>query len=110
LRPGCRLLQFPGNLFVGLLGRLCPVPGASIRIEFRIDRLRKSPVGLASLVRAGRLIDSGANQRVTERHSWAKDQQSFRLGYVNGRGWDSESFCRSPHERRIPDRIGRRDE
>ena len=110
LRPSGGALELGGDLLVGHGRRLRPVPGAAIRVELRIGCVRQRAVDLASLVRLGRAVDRRANQRMTERHRAVERQQAFRLDGVRGRLRDPELPRRAPQERRVAERLGRRQE
>ena len=57
MRPPGGTLEFSGDLLVGNDGRLCPVPGAPVRVEFWIGRLRKGAVDGASVAQPGSPVD-----------------------------------------------------
>ena len=53
LRPSSGTLELCGDVLVGHGRRLRPVPGAPIRVDLRIGRLREGAVDLASLIQPG---------------------------------------------------------
>lgn len=61
LRSGCRTLELRGDLLVGHSCRPRPVPGAAIRVEVWIGRLREGAVGLAPPIRQGCPVDRRTN-------------------------------------------------
>ena len=111
LRPPRGTLELCGDVLVGHGRRLRPVPGAAIRVDLRIGRFRQRAVDLAALLRPGRSVDGRANQRMTEHHSRRRaSSRPSDSTAVRGRLGDPEPLGRPPHERRIADRVGRRDE
>ena len=110
LRPSSGTLELARHLLVGDGRRLCPVPGAAIRVELRIGRVRQRAVSFTSLVRLGRAVDRRPYQRMTERHCTVERQQAVRLNRLGGRLRDPELPGRAPQKRGVAERLCRRQE
>ena len=85
------------------------MPRSSIGVFLRIGDVRQGAVHPLSLPRQRRPIDDRAHERMAKSHPSAELDEA-RLGR-RGRRFDADARpCgRSPHQRRIADRVGRRD-
>ena len=59
-------LQLAGDGLVGGGRRLGQVPGAPVRIELRVGRIRQRPVHLSPLIRRRRPVDRRAHERMAK--------------------------------------------
>ena len=98
------------DLLVGSRRRCGEMPGAAVGVDLRIGRLRQRQVHRPALLRRRRPVDRRAHQRMAERHPLADRQQPLGLGGGRRRGVDAEPLGRAPHQQRVADRLGRRDQ
>ena len=105
-----RALQLGGDVLVEPGCRVRKVPGAAIRIDIGIGGLGQRAVDALALLRRCRSLDRRADKRMTEAHLSPEIDQS-RAGERRGRVRpDAQLRGRPPHQHRIPDRLGCRDE
>ena len=110
LRPVRAALQLRGHILVGPSRGMGPMPGASIGIQLRIGDLSQSPMHLLPLLRQRRPVDHRAHEGMPKPHPSAELGQA-RLDRGRRRfGADPEPRGGSPHQYRIADRLGRRDQ
>ena len=81
------------------------VPGAAIRVDLGIGRVRQRAVSLAPLVGLRRPVHRRAHERMPEHHCTVQRQQAFRLRGVRGRLRDPKLLRRAPQKRRVADRF-----
>ena len=75
-----------------------------------IGCVRQGAVDLAPLVRLGRAVHGGPDERMTERHRGVQRQQAFLLHGVRDRVRDPKLLRGPPQQRWIAERLGRRQE
>ena len=109
LRAAGRALQLLGNGRVGPRRGLGTVPGPAVRIDLWVGDLCKGAVGVVPLLKRRGLVRRGADQRVAKPHARVDLDQSGLDGGRRGLGPDGEPLRRSPHQRRVADRVGGRD-
>ena len=93
----CRL-QLGRDSFVGPGGGRGEVPGAGNRVELGIAGVRQRAVGLALLVRRGRVVDRRPDERVEEPHLRPEDHQPGGLRRRGGGLGDAQRGGRLPQE------------
>ena len=109
-RPAGRALQLGRDVLVEPFRRLGAVPGATIGIGAGVGDLGERLVGAPLLVRRGRPVHRGPNERMAEPHVGAELDQAGRLRRSRRVALDPERGGRLPHQQRIAHRLGRRDQ
>ena len=103
-------LQLGSDVLVRPGSRLRAVPRAPVGVDLRVGHLRQRPVRVPALGRGRRPVDRRAHERMPELHQEADlDQRSGRGGRQRVRR-DAKLLCRAPQQRRVADRLRRRDE
>jgi hypothetical protein len=110
LCPTGRPLELIGDLVVGRGSGLRAVPCPAIGIDLGIGRRCERPVGGPALRGRCWLVDRGARQRMTKPDHRAELDQTGGLGGRRRVDRDPELGDRAPQQRRVPDRIRRRDQ
>ena len=87
-----------------------PVPGTSVRVDVRIGRLGERTVDLAPIPQPGGPIHGGPGERMPEDDLGAERQQALRFDGSHRRLPDAKGLSGTSDQRRIADRVGRRDE
>ena len=105
--PARRLLQFRGDLLVGGVRRLRPVPRAPVRVGDRVGRLGQRSVDVLSLRRRRHAVGRGPNQRMPEADPLADLDEPpglCRGGCIGSQALNSR--C-PPQDGRVAERLGR---
>ena len=102
-------LELLGDFLVGARGGLGEVPGAAVGIDLCVGDLRKGAVRALSLLKRRGLVGRRAHQRMAEPHARVELDQAGLYGRGRRVGPDREPLCGSPEQRRLADRIGRRE-
>ena len=110
LRPARRALELGRDVLVGPARGLRAVPGAAIRLERGIGHVRQRAVHALALEVRGRPVDRRAHERMAEAHLRADVQQPGPRRGLERRAGDPEPRRGAPHQRRIADRLRRRDQ
>ena len=100
--------QLARDGLVGTGGGGSQVPDTTIGIELRVGRLGQRRVDRPPVLRRGCPVDGRARQRMAEDDAVLHGEQP--VGRIDRRERDSEPLARAPHEQRIADRLGCRDE
>src|SRR5829696_8934921 len=86
------------------------MPGAAIRIDVPVGRLRQRAMDLPAFVYRRRSVDGGTRQRMTESHALADGQQPLRFRLFRERRRDTEPVGGTPEQQRISDWLRRREQ
>ena len=108
LRPPGGALELRRDLLVRPCGGARPVPCAAIGIGLGIGDRGQRPVRAPAFLRRRRAVGRRAYERVAEAHQGAELAQA--RGRVRGRRVDAQPSGRLEHQRRVADRLGRRDQ
>ena len=103
-----RALELGGDVFIEPRRRLREVPGTAVRIDLRVGGVGQRAMRGVPVLRRGRAIDGRADQRVTKGHPRADREQAVGVG--RRLNLDPEPPGRPPHQHRVADRLGRRDQ
>ena len=109
LRPAGRPLQVGGNLLVGAVGSLGPVPGPPVGVGDRIGRLHQRQVRRLPFRQRRRPVGGRPQQRMPEPHPGADLRQPGihrRRRRLEG---DPQLPGRPPYQVRVTRRVGRRE-
>ncbi len=105
-----RVDELLGHRLVGPGRRVGVVPGPAVGVGLRIGRRRQRLVHGSPVVGGGGAIGGRTHQRMPEPHVRAKPQQVACGGQVHGPGVQPEYPSRPEDQRRVADRIGRREQ
>ena len=109
-RPPGRVLQFGGDVLVQSGSRLSEVPRTPIRIEIGVSRIGERAMHKQPLIGRACAIDGRSHQRMAEAHMRAELDQSGRHRRGGRVVADTQRARRLPHQHRITQRLGRRDQ
>jgi hypothetical protein len=108
LRPVGRALQLGGHVLVDPHRRVCTMPCSTIGIGIRIGRIRQCPMRRSPLGKGGRPVHRGSHEWMPEADT-GSDLDQLRIFRRGKRAAvDAELVSRAPDERRVANRLGRR--
>ncbi len=110
LSPARRPLELGGNILPGAGRGLSKVPGAPVRVDLRVGRLRQRAVRLPSPLGRCRPVDRRTHQRMAKAHPAVDLDQASRLRRLERRGRDPEPLGRPSQQRGITERLRRGDQ
>jgi hypothetical protein len=110
LRPAGRALELGGDVLVGSGCGLGPVPCPAVRIGLRVGDLRQRAVHGLLLVKRRRPVGHRAHQRMPEPYPCAELDQPGSDRRCRRFGTDPEPPGRPAYQRRVAERLGRRDQ
>ena len=110
VRPAGGALQLHGERLVRCPCGVCAVPGPPIGIDVRVGRLGQRRVDALAIGHGGGAVGGRSHERMPEAYAEPDLEEPCRRGGVRRRGGEPEPVDRSPQQRRVADRVGRRHE